>query len=253
MPIPPRSAARPGDAACRGGGACLRSASRSARRAGAAPLLLPRDGVALFRAALAVVMVAVADDAFIHPEPATPPATTSRAGSCRWRARALLIAFARAAAGPRARLARDLRRSLSIVGGATDGVRHIVVDRVSGDDVTAVLAGVAGIVARRARHRDVVAYPPHAAGRRFLRRAGIGAAVIVLIALVVLPTGIAIVATHKARSPSRRRRSRPAPPRRRPDDERRAASARVVRPLAQRRRRHRLPRPRPSRSRTRAC
>ena len=32
-------------------------------------VLLPRDGVAAFRAALAVVMVAVADDAFVHPEP----------------------------------------------------------------------------------------------------------------------------------------------------------------------------------------
>ena len=39
------------------------------------------------------------------------------------------------------------------------------------------------------------------AGRRLLRRAGVGAAVLVLVALVVLPTGLAIVATHKARSP----------------------------------------------------
>ena len=38
------------------------------------------------------------------------------------------------------------------------------------------------------------------AGRRLIRRAGIGAAVLVLVALVVLPTGLAIVATHKART-----------------------------------------------------
>jgi uncharacterized protein len=60
--------------------------------------------VAAFRAALAVVGIAVVDDAFIHPEP------------------------------------------LAITAGAADGIRHVVVDRLSGDDVTALLGGLAGVV-----------------------------------------------------------------------------------------------------------
>ena len=161
----------------------------------------PRPGgVALFRAALVVVMVAVADDAFIHPEPGVAAGDHLASGLVPLACAALLIALA-----PRL---PDLVRgwlaifagALSIVGGATDGVRHIVVDRMSGDDVTAVLAAVAGFVLV-ALGVATLWRTRRTAGRRLLRRAGIGAAVIVLIALVVLPTGIAIVATHKARSP----------------------------------------------------
>jgi hypothetical protein len=153
-------------------------------------VLLPRDGVAWFRAALVVVMLAVADDAFLHPEPGTSAGDHLASGLVPLACAALLIVAAR-------RLP-DLVRgwlgifagSLAIVAGATDGVRH----------VTVVLAGVAGVVLV-ALGVATLWRTRRPAGRRLLRRAGIGAAVIVLVALVVLPAGIAIVATHKARSP----------------------------------------------------
>jgi uncharacterized protein len=164
-------------------------------------VVLPRDGVAAFRAALAVVMVAVADDAFIHPEPGVTAADHLAGGLVALALAALLIAVAR-------RLP-DLVRgwlaifvgALAIVGGATDGVRHVLVERLSGDDATAVLAGVAGIVLV-ALGVATLWRTRRTAGRLLLRRAGVGAAVVVLIALVVLPSGLAIVATHKARSPA---------------------------------------------------
>jgi hypothetical protein len=163
-------------------------------------VLLPRDGVAAFRAALAVVMVAVADDAFFHPEPGVSAGDHLAGGLVPLAFAAVLIVVAR-------RLP-DLVRGwlaifagvLAIVGGATDGVRHVLVDRVSGDDVTAVLAAVAGIVLV-ALGVATLWRTRRTAGRRLLRRAGVGAAVLALIALVVLPTGLAIVATHKARTP----------------------------------------------------
>ena len=104
--------------------------------------------------------------------------------------------------------------ALAITGGITDGVRHIAVDRVSGDDVTAVLAGVAGIVlvalgvATVWRTRRTTG----SLGRRLGRRALGGLAVLALTVLVVLPTGIAIVATHKARTPVEAAVPRPALP-----------------------------------------
>jgi uncharacterized protein len=163
-------------------------------------VLLPRDGVAAFRAALAVVMVAVADDAFIHPEPGVSAGDHLASGLVPLACGALLIVVARRLPDLVRGWLAIFAGALAILGGATDGVRHVLVDRVSGDDVTAVLAGLAGIVlvalgvATLGRIRRT-------AGRRLLPRAGVGAAVIVLIALVVLPTGLAIVATHKARSP----------------------------------------------------
>ena len=62
--------------------------------------------------------------------------------------------------------------------------------------------------------------------------------------LVVLPTGIAIVATHKARSPVERRGPRPPLPVGRDSTPATASeAARLVRPVAQRRGGHRLPGP----------
>ena len=104
--------------------------------------------------------------------------------------------------------------ALAITGGVTDGVRHIAVDRVSGDDVTAVLAGVAGIVlvalgvATLWRTRRTTgslgrgsAGAPSAA--RGARARG---------SWSCFPTGIAILATHKARSPVEAVSPRPALP-----------------------------------------
>ena len=163
-------------------------------------VLLPRDGVAAFRAALAVVMVAVADDAFIHPEPGVSAGDHLAGGLVPLACAALLIVVARRLPDLVRGWIAIFAGALAIVGGVTDGVRHVLVDRLSGDDVTALLACLAGIVLV-ALGIATLWRVRRTAGRRLLRRAGVGAAVIVLIALVVLPTGLAIVATHKARSP----------------------------------------------------
>ena len=151
---------------------------------------LPRTEVGVFRAALAIVMIAVADDAFIDRAPGVAATDHLASGLVPLACGALMIALTpRLPALLRGWLA-IFAGALAIVGGATDGVVHL----------TAVLAGAAGAVllasgvATLWRTRSTT-------GRSFLRRAGIGAAVLVLIALVVLPTGIAIVATHRARSP----------------------------------------------------
>jgi hypothetical protein len=166
----------------------------------AAPLA--RNDVTVFRAALAAVALAVADDAFIHPEPGVTAGNHLASGLVPLVGAALLIAIApRLCAVVRAWLA-IFAGALAITGGATDGVRHIAVDRVSGDDATAVLAGVAGIVlvalgvATLWRTRRTTG----SLGRRLGRRTLGGVAIIALTVLVVLPTGIAIVATHKARA-----------------------------------------------------
>jgi uncharacterized protein len=163
----------------------------------------PRDGVTVFRTALAFVALAVADDAFIHPEPGVDAGDHLASGLVPLAVTVLLILVAPRVSGLLRGWLAIFVGVLAIVGGVTDGVRHVVVDRVSGDDVTAVLAGVAGIVLValgvatlwRTRRRT------GSRGRRLLRRAGLGVAILAIAVLVVLPTGIAIFATHKARSP----------------------------------------------------
>jgi uncharacterized protein len=164
---------------------------------------LPRSEVGVFRAALAIVMVAVADDAFIDRAAGVAVTDHLASGLVPLACAALLLGLAPRLPGLLRGWLAIFAGALAIVGGATDGVRPIVVDRVSGDDLTAVLAGAAGAVlvalgvATLWRTRRTTG--PR--GRRLLRRAGVGVVVLVLVALVVLPTGIAMVATHKARSP----------------------------------------------------
>ena len=161
--------------------------------------LLPRGEVTAFRVALAVVALAVVDDAYVDPELGVTAGDHIVSGLVPLALIALLIGSAN-------RLPNSLRGwfaifagALAIVGGATDGVRHIIVIGISGDDVTAVLAGLAGVVLVlfgaaslwRTRRRS---------GSR-LGRAAIGLAVLASTILIVLPTAIAIIATHKARSP----------------------------------------------------
>ena len=181
----------------------VRETAGAAGTAAARPAPRPRDGVTVFRAALAVIALAVADDAFIHPEPGVAAGDHIASGLVPLAATGLLIVIAP--------LLRDQVRgwmaifagALAIVGGVTDGVRHIAVDRVSGDDVTAVLAALAGTVLV-ALGIATVWHTRRTSGsrrRRLARRAAGGVAVLALAVLVVLPTGIAIFATHKARSP----------------------------------------------------
>jgi nitrate reductase gamma subunit len=85
-------------------------------------------------------------------------------------------------------------------------VRHAVVDRVAGDDATGIVAGIAGIVligcallaARRAwRPRTA----DRSRARRYARRVLLSAGLTCGALFVLVPAGLSLLATHKARSP----------------------------------------------------
>ena len=208
---------------------------------------LPRTNVTVFRAALAMVALAVVDDAYVHPEAGVTAGDHIVSGLAPLALLGLLIAIA-------GRLPSLLRGwlavfagALAIVGGISDGVRHILVDRVSGDDVTAVLAGLAGAVLRAPRCRErcggrggsaARARPPL---RRRPRGPGLGDP-------DRAPDGDRDH-RHPQGSLAGSRRE-PWPPLRvcGTHDERRSEPARLVRPVNQRRGGHRLPRPVAARS-----
>jgi fermentation-respiration switch protein FrsA (DUF1100 family) len=89
---------------------------------------------------------------------------------------------------------------LAIVAGVVDGLRHVLIDRPAGDDLTTLIAGVAGIglvidgVLRlwRGRRRD---------GHVVLRRLGTGVVAATAGFFVLLPVCIALIATHVSRAP----------------------------------------------------
>ena len=177
-----------------------RADTRTARAGRRHVALLPRSEVTAFRVALTVVALAVVDDAYIDPEPGVTAGDHIVSGLVPLTLIALLI-------GSASRLPNLLRGwlaifagALSIVGGATDGVRHILVDGLSGDDVTAVLAGLAGVVLVLIGIATL--WRTRGTGGSRLGRAAIGVAVLASAVLIVLPTTIAIIATHKARSPA---------------------------------------------------
>ena len=91
-----------------------------------------------------------------------------------------------------------------IVAGVVDGVRHVAVDRLAGDDVTAIAAppsrapcssALGAAVLWRSRRLDERPL------RRYLRRALVGAVAALGSLFVVMPVGFAIVVNHKARAP----------------------------------------------------
>src|SRR3954470_10514386 len=95
----------------------------------------PAGDVVLFRACLVVAAAAVADDAFLHPEHGVGPPDHLASGLIP-----LAVAAALIWAAPR--LAPALRGwlavaagALAVMGGVADGVRHVLVDRLSGDDL----------------------------------------------------------------------------------------------------------------------
>jgi hypothetical protein len=155
------------------------------------------------RATLVVVALAVLDDAFVHREPGTSMLDHLAGGIVpAVAAVGLAILYPRLRSGARAVVAL-VCGSLAIVAGVVDGLRHVMVDRPAGDDVTALLGLSAGVVlvalgvtilwrSRRLDERPL---------RRYARRALVAIVAIVVCYFLVLPVGIAIVVNHKARSP----------------------------------------------------
>lgn len=155
------------------------------------------------RVALAVVALYVVDDNFVHAEPGTGAGDHLVSGLVPV---AILVALAlvypRLRAGARALVALGCG-ALAIVAGVTDGLRHVSVDTLSGDDVSALLAGVAGLalIAMGARTLWRSRRLDERHPRRYARRALTGMLVAFAAFMVVLPIGLAITVTHRARSP----------------------------------------------------
>ncbi|MFL5861044.1 MAG: alpha/beta hydrolase [Solirubrobacteraceae bacterium] len=161
------------------------------------------DEIRLFQVATAVIVIAVADDSFLHPEPGTSAGDHLASGLLPIAiALAAMLAYPRLRAGLRACIALTFG-ALAIEAGTVDGVRHIAITTISGDDVTACLAAVAGVVLVvlgiatlwRTRRLDT----PHL--RRYARRSLELVLAAIVAVLVIVPTGMAILATHVARAP----------------------------------------------------
>jgi len=155
-----------------------------------------------FRAAIGVIAVAVIDDAFVHPEPGTSAGEHLASGLVP-----AAIAVVAALAYPRLRpglraITGIVCGILALTAGVVDGFRHVAIDRLTGDDLAAMLAGAAGVALIvlgvstmwRTRRLDESLW------RRYVRRALVGAAAVVVGFLLVFPIAFAINATHRART-----------------------------------------------------
>jgi fermentation-respiration switch protein FrsA (DUF1100 family) len=177
------------------------SPDRSSR--GSSGAAAGRREVLGFRVAMGLIVIGVADDAFVHREPGVAASEQLLSGLVPIAiGAALAVAYPRLRPGLRA-MAALVCGALAVTAGAVDGLRHIAVDRLSGDDVSAVLAGLAGLglialgtaVLWHARRQD------EPLARRYLRRGLVAFAGLLAAYLLVMPVAIAIVATHKARAP----------------------------------------------------
>src|SRR5688500_16954833 len=98
------------------------------------------------RVALGFVALAVADDAFVHPEQGTAAEDHVVSGILPLAiAGVLALVYPRLRAGARGAIA-IVAGLLAATAGVADGYRHVVVDRMAGDDLTAMLAALAGAV-----------------------------------------------------------------------------------------------------------
>lgn len=158
------------------------------------------------RLALAVAALHALDGAFVHPQPGTRPADHLVSGLVpAGLAGVLAIAYPRLRPWWQSLLAGSAG-ALALISGIGVSARHVVIDRVSGDDVTGMLTVLAGLAllgcavsaairAWRPRSQDA------SKTRRLVRRAGLGAAVLAIVVFVVAPIGTAILATSTARAP----------------------------------------------------
>src|SRR6185503_3221319 len=104
----------------------------------------------------------------------------------------LAVVYPRLRTGARAAAALATG-ALMVVAGTVDGVRHVAIDRLSGDDATAITAAIAGgvlvvlgaAVLWRSRRLD------ESRLRRYARRAAVGAVAAIVVLFVVMPVGFA--------------------------------------------------------------
>jgi uncharacterized protein len=155
------------------------------------------------RLAFAAGAVWALDVAFVHREPGTAAGDHLLSGLVPTALAVLAaVVYPRLRAGARAALALTAG-SLLVVAGVVDGFRAVAIDRPAAGDMTALLAGLAGVLLAgwgaallwRSRRTD----GPRR--RRYLRRLLLGLAAAVVALFVVLPVALAIVVNHKAREP----------------------------------------------------
>jgi uncharacterized protein len=164
---------------------------------------LVRDEVRMFQLATGLIVIAVADDAFVHPESGTSAGDHLASALIPIGIAIIaMLAYPRLRSGLRACVAL-IFGAFAVDAGIVDGIRHAVINTISGDDVTAIVAALAGaglvvlgaITLWRARRLD------ERLPRRYARRALEVAIVALVTVFVVMPTGMAILATHVARAP----------------------------------------------------
>jgi di/tricarboxylate transporter len=145
---------------------------------------------ATVRVAFAVIALHLVDDAFVHPESGTAMGDHLASGLVPT-AVAVLLATAYPRLGNGWQAATAIGSGvLALVGGVGISARHVVIDRLAGDDLTGILAGLAGIMligcgihaagcAWRAQSRRVTP------ARRALRRLAVALAVLLGVVFVV--------------------------------------------------------------------
>ena len=164
---------------------------------------LMRDEVRLFQLATVLIVIAVADDAFVHPEPGTSAGDHLASGLIPIAIAVIAaLAYSRLRTGLRAFLALTFG-ALAVEAGIVDGIRHVAVNTISGDDVTAILGALAGagLVVLAAVTLWDTRRLDERLPRRYARRGLETAAAVLVAVFVIVPTGMAILATHVARAP----------------------------------------------------
>jgi uncharacterized protein len=168
---------------------------------GRPPSRIGRSETRWFRAAMAIITVAVIDDAFLHPEPGASAGDHLAGGLVPVALAVLLgVVYPRLRPGFRG-VSALVCGVLAVTASIVDGYREVAIDGPAGDDLAVMLGGLAGTtlvvlgagIIWRTRRLD------ERLTRRYARRAALGFAAAVLGFLVVFPAAFAIVATHRAR------------------------------------------------------
>jgi hypothetical protein len=149
-------------------------------------------------AAAALVVLYLLDDAFVHPEAGTSGGDHLLSGLVT---PALVVTGAVVVTRLRAGGLLVILGSLAIVAGVADGLRPALIYRLTGDDLSAILAAVAGAVLVGAGVASLWR-ERRADARRYLRRTLVGAVALVAAAELVFPLGLSFIATHVARAPT---------------------------------------------------
>ena len=113
----------------------------------------------IFRAAVAICAIAALDDAFVHREPGTSAGDHLASGLVpAGVALVLALFYPRVRAGLRAAVAL-VCGVLGLTAGVADGFRQVWLDRIAGDDITAMLAALSGVALVVLGGVDAVANP----------------------------------------------------------------------------------------------